>query len=305
MSDNAQSETGHVMTVERLGEFSKAWTAGDLEALMGFMADDCTYYASVGPEPGTTYRGREEVRQGFAAILAYDRGRERHDRPALIIGNTGVAEWSFAERDADGHEMVIRGCDIFEFAGDKIRTKDAFRKVLAEVPSVDGQPTSWNPAHQPDREAGTATVVSSPVTAIPHAGADSAACHFRDKLAYETDCADVWKAVEEGAVDFLIADCRPTPNYNKAHLPGAVSLPWQEINQDSVKSLPDLPVVTYCWGPSCNAATKGAQRLAALGHQAKEMIGGLEYWIREGHPTEGRRPVQRGQEGPSDWGLVV
>lgn len=293
------------MTVERLGEFSKAWTAGDLEALMSFMADDCTYYASVGPEPGTTYRGREEVRRGFAEILAYDRGRERHDGKALITGSTGIAEWSFTERDADGHEMVIRGCDIFEFAGDKIRTKDAFRKVLAKVPSAGDEPAIRNPDHQPATEAGVAAAASSQVTAVPHAGAGSAARHFRDKLAYETDCSDVWKAIEKGAVDFLIADCRPAPNYNKAHLPGAVSLPWQEINEDTIKGLPDLPVVTYCWGPSCNAAAKGAQRLAALGRQVKEMIGGLEYWIREGHPTEGRRPVQRGQEAPADWGLVV
>jgi rhodanese-related sulfurtransferase len=46
-------------------------------------------------------------------------------------------------------------------------------------------------------------------------------------------------------------------------------------------------VVTYCWGPGCNAATKGAARLAALGFRVKEMIGGIEYWRREGHPVEG------------------
>jgi rhodanese-related sulfurtransferase len=89
------------------------------------------------------------------------------------------------------------------------------------------------------------------------------------------------------------------------HLPGAISLPWDEIDEARVRELPDGLVVTYCWGPSCNAATKGAYRLAALGRQVKEMIGGLEYWIREGHPTEGRRPVAKGQGKASDWGLVA
>jgi rhodanese-related sulfurtransferase len=148
-------------------------------------------------------------------------------------------------------------------------------------------------------------VVGSPVTAVPHAAAQDALRYFRDKLAYETDCADVWKAIENRATDFLIVDCRPEANYAKAHIPGAVSLPWQEITEERVRDLPELPIVTYCWGPSCNAATKGAHRLAALGRQVKEMIGGIEYWIREGHPTAGRRPVQRGQERPTDWGLVV
>ena len=76
-------------------------------------------------------------------------------------------------------------------------------------------------------------------------------------------------------------------------------------SRERVHELPDLPIVTYCWGPSCNAATKGAQRLAALGRQVREMIGGLEYWIREGNPTEGRRPIRHGEGKPADWGLVI
>jgi len=122
-----------VMTLHRLQRFSVAWTVGDLDALMSFMTEDCVYYASVGPEPGSTYRGRDEVRRGFAAILAYDRGRERHDGTAFIVGDVGVAEWSFYDAGPDGSGRLIRGCDIFEFAGDKIRKKDAFRKVFGDV----------------------------------------------------------------------------------------------------------------------------------------------------------------------------
>ena len=118
------------MTLQRLQQFSAAWAAGDLDALMSYMTDDCVYYASVGPEPGSTYRGRVEVRRGFAAVLVYDRGRECHDGAAFINGNVGVAEWSFYEKAPDGTGRLIRGCDIFEFAEGKIRKKDAFRKVL-------------------------------------------------------------------------------------------------------------------------------------------------------------------------------
>jgi rhodanese-related sulfurtransferase len=149
------------------------------------------------------------------------------------------------------------------------------------------------------------TRVPSQVTYVPHADPVEAARHFEQRLSFETDCADVWKAIESGGVDFLLVDCRATPNYNKAHLPGAISLPWREITEDRIRDLPEVPLVTYCWGPSCNASNKGAFRLASLGRQVKEMIGGIEYWIREGHPTEGRRPVKRGEEKPSDWGLVV
>src|SRR5215468_6542639 len=118
------------MTLQRLQRFGAAWAAGDLDALMSYMTDDCVYSASVGPEPGSTYRGKNEVRRGFAAVLAYDHGRERRDGNAFINGNVRVTEWSFYETDANGTGRLIRGCDIFEFADGKIRKKDAFRKVL-------------------------------------------------------------------------------------------------------------------------------------------------------------------------------
>jgi rhodanese-related sulfurtransferase len=49
---------------------------------------------------------------------------------------------------------------------------------------------------------------------------------------------------------------------------------------------PAVPVVTYCWGPGCDGATKAALALARRGYRVKEMIGGIEYWIREGFEVE-------------------
>ena len=53
-------------------------------------------------------------------------------------------------------------------------------------------------------------------------------------------------------------------------------------------------VVTYCWGPGCNGATRAALEFARLGYRVKEMIGGYEYWVREGLPCTNRDgPVRR------------
>ena len=41
--------------------------------------------------------------------------------------------------------------------------------------------------------------------------------------------------------------------------------------------------VVYCDGIGCNASTKGAMKLAALGFRVKELLGGLDWWIRDGH----------------------
>jgi rhodanese-related sulfurtransferase len=49
-------------------------------------------------------------------------------------------------------------------------------------------------------------------------------------------------------------------------------------------------VVTYCDGIGCNASTKGAMNLVKLGFRVKELIGGLDWWKRDGHKTHGCEP---------------
>ena len=122
------------MTIERLRAFQDAWARGDVDELMGFMADDCEYHASVGPDPGTSYFGREAVRRGFEAMLAYDDADEAFDGELLVCGPRGVAEWGYRFIRDDGTVVEVRGCDLFHFTGDKIRRKDAFRKCADERP---------------------------------------------------------------------------------------------------------------------------------------------------------------------------
>lgn len=45
-------------------------------------------------------------------------------------------------------------------------------------------------------------------------------------------------------------------------------------------------VVTYCDGIGCNASTKGALNMTKLGFRVKELMGGLEWWERDGYATE-------------------
>jgi rhodanese-related sulfurtransferase len=108
--------------------------------------------------------------------------------------------------------------------------------------------------------------------------------HFARRLEVETDVTDVAAAMEAGEVDFVLLDARSRASYDAGHLPGAVHL--SEITTETVAELPDGPVVAYCWGPSCNGACKAALRLAQLGRPVKEMLGGYEYWARDGHPIQ-------------------
>ena len=110
--------------------------------------------------------------------------------------------------------------------------------------------------------------------------------HFANRLEHETDVADVAAAMRAGESDFVLLDARSRAAYDAGHLPGAVSLHHSEITAESVAALPGGPVVAYCWGPSCNGACKAALRLAERGRPVREMLGGFEYWARDGNPVE-------------------
>ncbi|GHF38783.1 rhodanese-like domain-containing protein [Streptomyces morookaense] len=115
-----------------------------------------------------------------------------------------------------------------------------------------------------------------------------AAAFFAARLAFQTDVSDVRSALVSGDPGFVLVDSRGAEAWAQGHVPGAVHLPTAEIPSRAAQ-LPDpaVPVVTYCWGPGCNGATRAALALARLGYSVKEMIGGIEYWIREGFPVDG------------------
>lgn len=119
------------MTLERLKAFDDAWARKDIESLMQFITDDCEYHASVGPEPGERFIGKDEVRRGFQAMLDHDAEYESQPGKLYVYGDRGVAEWSYVSTDESGRSTVVRGCDLFEFVEDKIKLKNAFRKCSA------------------------------------------------------------------------------------------------------------------------------------------------------------------------------
>jgi len=121
--------------------------------------------------------------------------------------------------------------------------------------------------------------------------------HFSSRLAFETDASDVHAAFENKE-RFVLVDVRGLSSWDQGHAVGAIHMPHAEIAERAPKEIPvDMPVVVYCWGPGCNGAHKGAFNFALLGYQVKEMIGGFEYWAREGYPVEGvDGPVTRSKD---------
>ena len=110
--------------------------------------------------------------------------------------------------------------------------------------------------------------------------------HFAARLSFETDPSDVHAASESGH-PFALIDTRGTTSWRQGRIVGAIHMPTAEIATRATTEIPvGTQIVTYCWGPGCNGSTRAAREFARLGFRVKEMIGGFEYWAREGLPIE-------------------
>ncbi|MEU9390818.1 rhodanese-like domain-containing protein [Streptomyces sp. NPDC048324] len=132
------------------------------------------------------------------------------------------------------------------------------------------------------------TTAVNPVLRVAPAAPAEAAAHFRASLAFHADVSDVAAALAaDSDPGFVVVDSRSTESWDQGHIPGAVHLPTALIPEQAEGLLDtSVPVVIYCWGPGCNGATRAALALAELGYRVKEMLGGFEYWAREGFPYE-------------------
>ena len=133
--------------------------------------------------------------------------------------------------------------------------------------------------------------MSTSVTAIPPAPSALAREHFAAEFAFETDCWDVHVALGTGA-DFVLLDVRSPAMFAKGHIPGAVNLPHGKIIESKMAPWPTETIfVTYCGGPHCNGAARGALRLAELGRPVKIMAGGVSGWLDEGFELKVAEPA--------------
>ena len=124
---------------------------------------------------------------------------------------------------------------------------------------------------------------SSSVSEIAAADSTDVLRHFERLLTLETDCWDVHESIKNGHHDFVLLDVRGPQSFQLGHLPGAINLPHGRINERNLSAYPaDTLFVTYCSGPHCNGADRGAINLARLGRKVKRMIGGIEGWKDEG-----------------------
>ena len=95
--------------------------------------------------------------------------------------------------------------------------------------------------------------------------------------------------------DLVIVEALGPEHYESSHLPGAVNLPYEFVDE-AEKVLPDKDdeIVVYCMNTGCSASGEEARELVEMGYsRVLHYAAGKQDWIRAGLPVEGKRSRAR------------
>jgi len=101
-----------------------------------------------------------------------------------------------------------------------------------------------------------------------------------DTAAVDTD--ELLRRLEAG--DVLLLDVRPAAEYAAGHLPGAVHIPLEDLEQRLSELPADRKIVAYCRGQYCVLAHDAVQLLTAHGLTAHRAAQGVLEWRVAGVP---------------------
>jgi rhodanese-related sulfurtransferase len=109
----------------------------------------------------------------------------------------------------------------------------------------------------------------------------------RDELAAKLDRGD----------DLVLVEALPLVYYHHSHLPGALNLPHDQVDELAPGLLPDRDreIVVYCSNTACPNSGIAAARLTALGYRhVRKYAEGKQDWIEAGLPVESSAVVAAG-----------
>ena len=93
------------------------------------------------------------------------------------------------------------------------------------------------------------------------------------------------------AGELVVLDLRPRDEYAAGHIPGAVSVPLDELEAQVALLPPDVEIAAYCRGPYCVMAPEGIALLRAHGYRVRRLEDGVGEWRTAGLPvTVGSEP---------------
>ena len=108
--------------------------------------------------------------------------------------------------------------------------------------------------------------------------------HFGDRADAEAvPMAELLKRARSKQV--VILDTRPASEYVAGHIPGAISVPVDDLKQRLQQLTKGKEYVAYCRGPYCVYADRAVELLRAHGRRARRLLDGFPEWRAAGLPV--------------------
>ena len=114
-----------------------AFNRHDGAGVMACMTDDIVFDTAAGPDIcGRRLAGSAEVRGAFEATWTSMPDVSWECTRHAVFGDRALSEWIFRATAANGQRIEVQGCDLFEFRGNRICSKSAFRKERPPQPAA-------------------------------------------------------------------------------------------------------------------------------------------------------------------------
>jgi rhodanese-related sulfurtransferase len=117
--------------------------------------------------------------------------------------------------------------------------------------------------------------------------------YFTNELAYTTGPIELKHLIENHLDEFHLIDVRAYEDYLEGHIPFAVHLPADKINDNLDKLSRDKVNIVYCYSIVCHLGKKCALSIIEKGYPAMELTGGFASWKEHG--------LEITKEGTSDY----
>ena len=114
-----------------LDGLAAGFNAHDIDAIMGYFADDCSLDLPRGPaEHGSRFLGRDEVRRGLMTRFETTPDVHYGEVENFVSGTTGMSKWLLTGTTKTGDKVRVRGCDFYSFRDGKVIRKDSYWKIV-------------------------------------------------------------------------------------------------------------------------------------------------------------------------------
>jgi len=157
---------------------------------------------------------------------------------------------------ASAHLQILRQANLVSTRRDGTRV--LYRLAGPDVADLYARLRTVAHTHLPDVQTARVTYLGHEVDSEPVS---------RDELLRRAAAGDV-----------TVLDVRPAEEYTAGHIPGAVSVPAEELAHRLAEIPPEAEIVAYCRGAYCVLAHDAVRLLVARGRRARRLADGMLEW---------------------------